>query len=270
MLPCTDPGFVLLWKPNLLKKNSLNHLVQGNQLGFVLKCCFKVEFITRSLGFPVPSSWHFLQGLGAAYESFCGWANSSPSPASRGWEIHVGPCVFSFGWQNPTVELGRGHSLRGSDFFVYSGYTLFGQCNSSKTVPSAQAQFSLVLSHGHGIQSLVYWFSWHCLSMDLLPQLSWTIRCCMSFKKATKQQSNSLLPSPAFPLQLFLMNSSSSSDSPSSCTEQSGKISATRQPVKICSSWVVQDFPAREGGSQGIVQWWICDLSTCTGEESLQ
>lgn len=107
----------------------------------------------------------------------------------------------------------------------------------SKTIPSAQAQFSLVLLHGRGIQSLAYWFSWHCLSVDLLPQLSWTIRCCMSFKKATKQQkSNSLLPSPAFPLQLFLMNSSSTSDSPSNCTEQSGKTSASRQPVKNCSS----------------------------------
>lgn len=216
-------------KPAGKKKNSLNHLVQGNQPWFVQNV---EKFINRSLGFPIPDI-SCRDGVQHMRASVAGLIRVLPCLQRMG-----NPLCSHFGDKTPmkasTWSWGGGHSLRGSDFFVYSGYTLFGQCNSSKTLPSAQARFSIP---GHGIQSLVYWFSWHCLSVDLLPQLSWTIRCCMSFKKATKQQqSNSLLPSPAFPLQLFLMNSSSSSDSPSSCTEQSGKISASRQPVKSCSS----------------------------------
>lgn len=69
VLPCTVQGLVFLCSQEPAEK-SLNPLAQRNQPWFELKCYFKAEFISGSLGFPVPSSWHFLQALGAAQKSW--------------------------------------------------------------------------------------------------------------------------------------------------------------------------------------------------------
>lgn len=62
-------GLIFLCSQEPAEK-SLNPLAQRNQPWFELKCYFKAEFISGSLGFPVPSSWHFLQALGAAQKSW--------------------------------------------------------------------------------------------------------------------------------------------------------------------------------------------------------
>lgn len=78
----------------------------------------------------------------------------------------------------------------------------------------------------------------------------------MSFRKAAQQQeegSNALLPSPAFPLQLFLMNSSSGSLS--SCTEQGFRLQAASQELLQLSAEMSQLGQGVTG--KGRAQGWL-------------
>lgn len=87
-----------------------------------------------------PYSWHFLQGWGAAYESFSGWANLSPSLPPKDGQSPV----FSFWWQNPNeslnVELGRGAFTEGLRFlclqWLHTVWTMQFQQNPSLSTGS--------------------------------------------------------------------------------------------------------------------------------------